>query len=542
LTAVADPPWRSVPELVRAQADLYGGNEAVVDGDVRLSFAELATQVGRAARAFMASGVAHGDRVAIWAPNIHEWIVAALGLQSAGAVLVPLNTRFKGVEAGDLLSRSEARMLLVVGDFLGTDYVTMLREACGGRGRSRPVEGIPSLDEIVVLRGRRVEATISWEALLGRGSGVSTVQLQKRVDSVGADDLSDIMFTSGTTGRAKGVLLTHGQMLRTYASACEVAGLRSDDRYLIVPPFFHSFGYKFGFVAALIAGATALPLAVLDVPVLLSLIEKEGVTFLPGPPTLHHSILDHPDRHRFDLSSLRATLLGGAVVPEQLVRRLRDELTFETVLTAYGLTESSAVGTICGRDDSDETVAQTSGRAFPGTEVIVGDDAGAEVSRGERGEVLIRGANVMRGYLDDPDQTAATISADGWLRTGDIGVMDDLGYLRIVDRKKDMFIVGGFNAYPAEIESMMLENDKIAQVAVVGAPDDRLGEVGVAFVQLHRGREATADEITGWCRSHMANYKVPRRIEFTDALPLTASGKVIKSVLRQRARTPAEPS
>jgi acyl-CoA synthetase (AMP-forming)/AMP-acid ligase II len=533
-------PWRSTAELVRAQAERHGDSEAVVDGDLRLSFSELAGQVERAAGAFIASGVAHGDRIAIWAPNIHEWIVGALGLQSAGAVLVPLNTRFKGEEAGDLLSRSRARILLVVGSFLGTDYVSMLREACGGPDDGHPVKGIPSLEEIVMLRGEGAEAVVSWQSLLGRADGITAEQVRERSDAVGEDDLSDIMFTSGTTGRPKGVMLTHGQMLRTYATACDVVGIRSDDRYLIVPPFFHSFGYKFGFVTALIAGATALPVAVLDVPALLSLIEREGVTFLPGPPTLYHSILDHPDRRRFDLSSLRSTLLGGAVVPEQLVRRLREELAFDTVITAYGLTESSAVGTMCSRDDPAETIAQTSGRAFPGVEVIVGNDSGAEVPRGDRGEVLIRGANVTRGYLDDPEQTAATVTSDDWLRTGDIGVMDGAGYLRIVDRKKDMFIVGGFNAYPVEIESMLLENDKIAQVAVVGAPDPRQGEVGAAFVQLHAGQRTTADEIIHWSRSRMANYKVPRYVEFIDAFPLTASGKVVKTVLQERARALAE--
>jgi acyl-CoA synthetase (AMP-forming)/AMP-acid ligase II len=250
--------------------------------------------------------------------------------------------------------------------------------------------------------------------------------------------------------------------------------------------------------------------------------------------------MDAPDRRAMDISCLTKTLLGATTVPVELVRQLRSELRLQRVVTAYGMTETTGVGSITRPEDDDETVATTSGRPFPGTELIVVDEAGGEAPPGQPGEVWIRGFTVMAGYLDDPAATAQAITPDGWLRTGDVGVKDERGNLRIVDRMKDMFIVGGFNAYPAEIEGLMLRNEKIAQVAVVGAPDERLGEVACAFVRLKRDARCDAEEIIAWCRANMANFKSPRFVEFRDELPMNASGKVVKFTLRERARELAQ--
>jgi acyl-CoA synthetase (AMP-forming)/AMP-acid ligase II len=265
------------------------------------------------------------------------------------------------------------------------------------------------------------------------------------------------------------------------------------------------------------------------------LVARERATVLPGPPTLYQAMLHHPRRADADLSSLRLAVTGAAAVPTSLVERMRADLGFTTVVTAYGLTESTGMVTICRPDDDAETIATTSGRAIPGVEVRVVDDAGREVTRGEPGEIVCRGHNVMQGYFEDPEATAEAIDADGWLHTGDIGTMDERGYVRITDRKKDMFIVGGFNAYPAEIEDLLLSHPDIAQVAVVGVPDERLGEVGVAYVVPAPGTDPSPDDIMAWARATMANYKVPRRVVVVDALPLNASGKVLKYQLRQRA-------
>jgi HIP---CoA ligase len=525
-----DLEWGTTPRLLHSSAERFSAREAIVDvTDGRtLSFAGLATAVHDAARAFLAMGIERGDRVAIWAPNVWEWVVAALGLQSAGAVLVPLNTRFKGREAAYILGKSGAKALVTITGFLETDYVKLLRDAVD-------VEAdLPDLGAIVVLRGEAPEGTTPWREFLAAGSAVDSALAEARAQAVEPGDLSDILFTSGTTGNPKGAMLSHAQTLRAYRDWSDVVGLREHDRYLIVNPFFHAFGYKAGWLSSLMMGATTFPQAVFDPDEVFERIPRDRITVLPGPPTLYQTILNHPGRQEHDLSSLRLAVTGAAAIPVELVVRMRDELTFETIITGYGLTEACGIATMCRYDDDPETIATTSGRAIPGVEVRVVDEQGTEVPRGEPGEVVIRGYNVMRGYLDEPEETAATLDADGWLHTGDVGVMDDRGYLRITDRTKDMFIVGGFNAYPAEIENLFLRNDKVAQVAVVGVPDERMGEVGMAFVVLRPGASATADELIEWSRAEMANYKAPRFVEIVDELPLNAMGKVLKYELRDR--------
>jgi acyl-CoA synthetase (AMP-forming)/AMP-acid ligase II len=270
------------------------------------------------------------------------------------------------------------------------------------------------------------------------------------------------------------------------------------------------------------------------VPSVMRRVHEERVTMLPGPPAIYQTILDHPDLDRLDLSSLRLAVTGGSAVPVELIRRMRSELTFTTVVTGYGLTEATGIATMCRHDDTPEVIATTAGRAIPDVEVRVVDDDGRPRRAGKPGEVVIRGYNVMAGYCDDPEATAAAIDADGWLHSGDIGVLDERGNLRITDRKKDMFIVGGFNAYPAEIEMMMLDHPAVGQVAVIGVPDGRLGEVGMAFVVLRPGTDLDPDELLAWCRERMANYKVPRSVRRVEALPLNAGGKVLKYRLRER--------
>jgi acyl-CoA synthetase (AMP-forming)/AMP-acid ligase II len=525
-----DLEWGTIPRLVRSSASRFPAREAIVDVDagVTLTFPQLAAAAHDAARAFLAHGIEPGDRVAVWAPNVWEWVVAAIGAQSAGAVLVPLNTRFKGREAAYILGRARVRALLTISGFLDTDYVALLRDAVD------VTEELPDLEAIVVLRGDAPAGTLTWGDFVARGDVVTSEEAEDRAQQVEPDALSDILFTSGTTGNPKGVMCTHAQTLRAYRDWSEVTGLREGDRYLIVNPYFHAFGYKAGWLASLIMGATNLPHAVFDASAVLERVPRDRISVLPGPPTLYQTILNHPDRDRHDLSSLRLSVTGAAAIPVELILRMRAELTFETIITGYGLTESCGIAAMCRYDDDPETIATTSGRAIPGVEVQVVDERGDEVTRGEPGEVVVRGYNVMRGYLDDPEETAATIDADGWLHTGDVGVMDARGYLRITDRTKDMFIVGGFNAYPAEIENLMLRHDAIAQVAVVGVPDERMGEVGMAFVVLRRDASATPDEIVAWCRSEMANYKAPRRVELVDELPLNATGKVLKYQLREQ--------
>ncbi|ARI52929.1 fatty acid--CoA ligase [Streptomyces sp. S8] len=514
-----DEEWGTIPGLVRAAAERYGPAEAVAHGRTRLSYAGLGARVERAAAACLAAGVEPGDRVAIWAPNTPDWIVSALGAVSAGAVLVPLNTRFKGTEAAHILRRSRARLLFVTGTFLGTSYVASLR---------RTEVKLPDLERVVVLADTAPEEYTSWPEFLAAGERIPARTVRERAEAIRPSDPSDIIYTSGTTGAPKGAVITHAQTLRAYAIWSELAGLREGDRYLIVNPFFHTFGYKAGIIACLTRGATMVPQPVFNVDTVLANVAAERISVLPGPPTLHQSLLDHPARDAHDLSALRLVVTGAAVVPLRLVERLRGELRIPTVLTAYGLSEASGIVTMCHRSDSPQTVATTSGRAIPGTEVRVLAEPGSP------GEVQVRGFTVMTGYFEDPRTTARAFTPDGWLRTGDVGVLDAAGNLRITDRIKDMFIVGGFNAYPAEIEQLLGLHPDIADVAVIGIPDPRLGEVGKAYAVRRRGATLTADDLIAWSRREMANFKVPRAVEFVPELPRNASGKVVKGELRGR--------
>jgi acyl-CoA synthetase (AMP-forming)/AMP-acid ligase II len=539
-----DLQWGTIPVLVADAAARFGHTEAVVDRNApdgtvsRVTFDRLAEEVAAASRAVVASGIERGDRIGIWAPNCFEWMVAALGAVGAGAVLVPLNTRFKGDEAAFVLRASGARVLFTVEGFLGTDYPRMLSEA-GGR------DALPDLERVVVLRseGERPApesdeiATEPWADFLARETEVATDVAAGRAASLDAGDLSDLIFTSGTTGRPKGAMTTHGQSVRTFATWSEVVGLREGDRYLIVNPFFHTFGYKAGILACLMTGATMVPEPVFDVDLLLARIAEERVSVLPGPPTIFQSILDHPERESFDLSTLRLVVTGAAAVPVELVERLWSELGIETVLTAYGLTEATGTATMCRRGDSAEVIAMTSGRAIPDVEVSVVDAEGEECPKGETGEIVVRGYNVMQGYFDDPEATSAAIDADGWLHTGDIGTMDESGNVAITDRLKDMYVSGGFNVYPAEVEAVIRQHPAVAQVAVVGVADHRMGEVGLAVVVPASAEESTPtleDELVTWVRERLANYKVPRGVRTVEALPVNASGKVLKRELRER--------
>jgi acyl-CoA synthetase (AMP-forming)/AMP-acid ligase II len=546
----ADLRWGTVPRLLDDAAARLGSAEALVDGTCRRTFAELAEDVAAMARALVASGVAPGDRVAVWAPNCAEWVMACLGTHSAGAVVVPLNTRLKGGEAAHVLRSSGARMLCTVEGFLGVDYpgllagedlgdlaeVVVLRRE-GGGDRGTPGSGTAAL-------GRPAVPVIDLADVVARGTAADGAEAARRAAAVGPDDLSDLIFTSGTTGRPKGVMATHGQSLRTFGTWASIVGLRQGDRYLVVNPLFHTFGYKAGLLACLMAGATAVLEPVFDADRVLARIADERITVLPGPPTLYQSLLDHPRRAAYDLSSLRLGVTGAAVVPVELVVAMGDELGFDTVLTAYGLTESCGTVTMCRRGDPPEVVATTSGRAIPDLEVRVVGAGGEPLAPGDAGEVVVRGYTVTAGYWDDPEATAVTIDAEGWLHTGDVGVMDESGNLTITDRLKDMYVVGGFNAYPAEVEAILRGCPGVGAVAVVGVPDARLGEVGCAYLVrpatdrsgTGEDDEAYARRVLAWGREAMANYKAPRYAVVVEELPANASGKVLKRELRARFR------
>ncbi|MEZ0349961.1 3-((3aS,4S,7aS)-7a-methyl-1,5-dioxo-octahydro-1H-inden-4-yl)propanoate--CoA ligase FadD3 [Mycobacterium sp. pR1184] len=506
---------RTVPAALDRFVDRFPDHAALITEDRSFTATELRDEVHRAAAALIALGVKHGDRVAVWSPNTWHWVVACLGIHHAGAALVPLNTRYTAAEASDILARTDAPVLFGMGQFLGNDRVGDLDRAA-----------LPALRHIVRIPIDADDG--NWDEFIEEGTDTDAVIA--RAAAVVPDDLSDILFTSGTTGRSKGVLCAHRQSLSASASWAANGKISSDDRYLCINPFFHNFGYKAGILACLQTGATLIPHLTFDPLRTLQAIEQHRITVLPGPPTIYQTLLDHPARGDYDLSSLRFAVTGAATVPVVLVERMQSELDIDIVLTAYGLTEANGMGTSCRADDDAVTVATTCGRPFADFELRI-DSA----TPGEAGEVLLRGPNVMLGYLDDPEATAAAIDADGWLHTGDIGVLDTNGNLRITDRLKDMYICGGFNVYPAEIEQVLARMDGVADAAVIGVPDERLGEVGRAFLVTRPGANLDEQSVIAYTREHLANFKAPRSVRFVDELPRNAGGKVLKPQLRELA-------
>ena len=518
-------PANTIPQLIEQAAALFGEQVFLEEGDTRVSFADFADHARQVAAALIAKGIEPGDRVGVWAPNMSEWVIAALGAQCAGVVLVTLNTRYKGAEAAYILRRSRARLLFSIGQFLDTDYPAQLAD-----------QDLPALEEIVVF-GQANTPHTDWQHFLAAGEQVEASTITARMHAVSGEDTSDILFTSGTTGSPKGVMTGHAQNLRAFSSFGDIVGITQGDRYLVINPFFHSFGYKAGILVCLLRGVTLLPHSVFDSDVILKRIETDKVSVMPGAPTLFQSLLAHPALDDYDISSLKCATTGAAAIPVEMIRQMKSRLGFERVITAYGLTESCGLVTMCRDGDSAETIATTAGRAIPDIELRCVDTDGNQVPRGDSGEIVLRGYNVMNCYFEDAEATAEAIDNQGWLHTGDIGVMDAAGNLRITDRLKDMFITGGFNCYPAEIENVLAEHPAIAMSSVIGVADERMGEVAMAFVVPKQGTMLDDADLISWCRERMANFKVPRFVQQLEALPLNASGKIVKPELRKLATT-----
>ena len=497
----------TLPAVLRAAAERFGDHPAYVEGGVSLSYRGLLDRVRSTAGGYVGLGLGPGDRVCVWGPNSTDWAVAALAVSYAGGVLVPVNSRYTGPEVADVVDRTRATLVVVEDGFLGRTQVADLRAA----------SELASVRVVVDLRD--LDA-------LDRADDV-----EARADAVSPDDVADILFTSGTTGRSKGAMSAHRQTVGVADAWATLGGVTAEDRYLVVNPFFHSFGYKIGIVVGLLTGATLHPMATFDADETMRIVESERITVLPGAPTIYQSLLAAPGRAGRDLSSLRLAVTGAAVVPVVLIERMREQapvgLGIEHVVTAFGMTEA-VVATMCREDDPAELVATTCGRAIPGMETRI-----AAPGADGAGELLLRGEHVMLGYLDDPAATAEAIDADGWLHTGDVGRLDEAGNLTITDRLKDMYISGGFNVYPAEVEQALARLDGVVDVAVVGVPDERLGEVGKAYVVLADPDATSADDVIAFCRERLANFKVPRMVEFVDALPRNLSGKVLKTALRR---------
>lgn len=514
---------RTIPQLVRWGADQFGDHPAIVDKGVTTTYAELHDQVVRAARAYLALGVQPGDRVGLWAPNRAEFIVAMLGIESIGAAMVPLNTRYKGNEAHTILERAGAEVLVVANGFIGLNYVQMLRSA----------PELPRLREIIDLSSPRSDepGVKGWDEFLALAEQTPEAEAQARADAVTPEDVCDILFTSGTTGVPKGVMSSHSQTIAVADVWAKGASMSTADKYAIVNPFFHGFGYKAGVVACLTRGSTIYPVETFDTSALLELVQSAGITVLPGAPTIFTSLMDDPNLASYDTSSLRFAIAGAASVPESLFERMLSVLGFKQVAQAYGLTEC-VVATQSRPGEDPAHVAETTGPAVPGIEIAIVDANGERVATGTDGEIWLRGETVMLGYFEDPEATRAVLDREGWFHTGDIGRLDGHGCLKITDRIKDMFIVGGFNVYPAEVENVLSSHPDVLESAVVGVDDERMGTVGKAFISTRRGATITEEELVAYCKQRLANFKIPRHITFIEQFPRNASGKIMKKDLR----------
>ncbi|MFI6539721.1 AMP-binding protein [Nonomuraea sp. NPDC050547] len=510
------PGWGTLPRMLRAQASAYP-DTLVVEGPVRLTLRELREQAAAVARGLMALGVGPGDRVAVWGINDAAWVAHAFGVWDAGAVIVPLSSRYKGFEAAEIIARAGAEVLVT-------------GPGAGGAVLADLLPPLPDLRHVIVPDGVRRAATLTASELVETGEG----DVEARALAVKPDDLCEIMSTSGTTGTPKGVMLDHAQVLRGYWDWAEIVTLGPDDRYPVIAPFNHGFGLNAGLIACVLRRATMMPVGVFTPDALMALVESGKVSILAGPPTLFARLLDELDRRDWDVSSLRVAICGAASVPAPLITRLVERVGLERVINAYGLMEGTVVS-MTRAGDPIEVIATTTGRAVPGIEVKIVDLGGEEVPPGERGEVLQRGYGVMRGYWGEPGRTAEAIDADGWLRTGDVGVLDEAGNLSIVDRKKELFIVNGFNVSPAEVEALLLREGSLAQAAVVGVPDDDSGEAGWAFVVPRSGARVDGEALRAWARENMSNFKVPKRVIVVEELPANPNGKTDKIALRRMA-------
>jgi acyl-CoA synthetase (AMP-forming)/AMP-acid ligase II len=509
-------------ELRAAAAD--SADATVLEyGGYRLSYAGLHDQVQAAARGLIAAGVAPGDRIAVWAPNTIEAAIALLAIPVAGATVVPLNTRYRQAEAADIIQRAGCSLVLAPARFLDRNYAAEAL-AIDGPGA-------------VVSLGQDVEAgTTGWHDLVASGTPAADAELSAREEAQAGGDVVLIQYTSGTTGRPKGAALRQGPMLATARTWTSVAGLSRGDTGLVTYPLAHIGGFKTGLLTTIVARAAAAMFPVVDADSLIAATAQYRPAVLAAPPPVLRTLLDAVRDGLLPAERLIGTVVtGSSIVPPALIQDLTATLVAD-VVNAYGLTEATGVCTMTRRGDPVALVSETIGRAINGVDVRIapGADQARDGGKLVVGEIEVRGPNVMVGYLDDPAATAEVMDGD-WLRTGDVGWIDADGYVRIAGRARDMVIVGGFNVYPAEVEHVLAEHPAVAEAAVVGVPDDRLGEVVAAFVVPASGPPPNTAELTGWCRERVANFKVPRHLWMVPSLPRANAGKVAKSELRATA-------
>ncbi|MDP9521963.1 AMP-binding protein [Pseudomonas putida] len=505
---------------------------------LRYSWRQLAEQVEVHARALMALGVNTGDRVGIWSPNCAQWCILQLASAKVGAILVNINPAYRVGELDYVLRQSGCRWLVCADAFKTSDYHAMVQELVPELASTTPgelgSECLPELRGVISLAANPPAGFLPWHALAERAGQTSTDACTARQQSLQFDQPVNIQYTSGTTGAPKGATLSHYNILNNGFMVGESLGLTARDRMVIPVPLYHCFGMVMANLGCITHGSTMIyPNDAFDAELTLRAVAEERASILYGVPTMFIAMLDHPSRAQMDLSSLRSGIMAGATCPIEVMRRVIDQMHMAEVQIAYGMTETSPVSLQTGPDDDLELRVTTVGRTQPQLENKLVDADGCIVVRGEIGELCTRGYSVMLGYWDNPQATADAIDPAGWMHSGDLAVMDEQGYVRIVGRNKDMIIRGGENIYPRELEEFFYTHSAVADAQVIGIPCRRYGEEIVAWIKLHPGHSTTVEELQGWCKARIAHFKVPRHIRFVDEFPMTVTGKVQKFRMRE---------
>ncbi|AJA11883.1 AMP-binding protein [Pseudomonas putida S12] len=505
---------------------------------LRYSWRQLAEQVEIHARALIALGVNTGDRVGIWSPNCAQWCILQLASAKVGAILVNINPAYRVGELEYVLRQSGCRWLVCAEAFKTSDYHAMLQELVPELASARPgelaSECLPQLRGVISLAANPPAGFLPWHALAERAGQTSAEACTARQQSLQFDQPVNIQYTSGTTGAPKGATLSHYNILNNGFMVGESLGLTACDRMVIPVPLYHCFGMVMANLGCITHGSTMIyPNDAFDAELTLRAVAEERASILYGVPTMFIAMLDHPSRAQMDLSTLRSGIMAGATCPIEVMRRVIDQMHMAEVQIAYGMTETSPVSLQTGPDDDLELRVTTVGRTQPQLENKLVDADGCIVPRGEIGELCTRGYSVMLGYWDNPQATSDAIDPAGWMHSGDLAVMDEQGYVRIVGRNKDMIIRGGENIYPRELEEFFYTHPAVADAQVIGIPCSRYGEEIVAWIKLHPGHSATVEELQGWCKARIAHFKVPRYIRFVDEYPMTVTGKVQKFRMRE---------
>jgi fatty-acyl-CoA synthase len=522
---------QTLADALTRSAELLPAQEALVIGDARLTYGELSARVEETARGLRVLGIRRGDHVAVCMGNTVEWAVFFYAAASIGAVTVPVNTRFKPDELAYCLKQADVKVLFVADRFLKIDFIGMLRQVCPGIDHALPDPALPKLENVVVLGSDVPKAAIRLAEMLALGE----IHDEPVFDDVTPGDVLLMQFTSGTTSYPKGVMLTHDNMLRNAAYVAERFDLKQGDRYYSARPFYHVAGTTLSLLAALTVGACLLSSESFDPGVALRIMSDESCTHTSGNDTMFLMLLGHPDFDKYPLKLRGGWASAGAEVSRKIVGRMG----MTGLCQAYGLSEASPNVCMSWHDDDLEKRINGWAHVLEGLDVSISDpETGKELPPGATGEIVLRGWSVMKGYYKMPEQTARAIDRDGWLHTGDYGVMDEDGRLRFVSRIKDVFRVGGENVAPAEVEDVLHRHPKVKQAQVIGVPDTRLIEVAAAYLILKEGEHATSDEIIEWSRSRMANFRVPRYVKIVDTfenIGMTGSAKVQKNKLRAQA-------